>query len=158
MTSTATFPSADFPGHPGLALDHPDDWYPLTDVALPLAVAKHVPEGDFRPNVVVAVTRVRGDVTLDQAIETTMGRLTGLDGYAEVGREHVEVDGWPGFRAELSFADPRVGTMAQAIRIAVVARGSVADLVEMTGSCTAAQVESTWPEIRAVQSSLKITA
>jgi hypothetical protein len=37
-----------------------------------------------------------------------------------------------------------------------VDRGPVADLVELTGSCLAPQVEVAWPEIRGVQDSLRV--
>lgn len=159
MTIQVTSPSDEFPAPPRLALTLPDDWHALPDAALPLAAAKTVPEGHFRPNVVVVVTRVRAAYTLDQAVEATMARLTGLEGYAEIGREHLEVGGWPAFRAEVSFSDPRSGgTMAQAVRLVRVQRGPVADIVEMTGSCLAPQVEAVWPEIRAVQGSLQIDA
>jgi len=157
MTLQVTSPGDDFPAPPRLTVDIPDDWHTLPDVALPLAVAKTVPEDNFRPNVVAVVTRIRAAYTLEAAVEAAMAKLTPLDGFAEIGRENLEVDGWPAFRVEVAFTDTRSGaTMAQALRLVRVDRGPVADLVELTGSCLAPQVEVAWPEIRAVQSSLRI--
>lgn len=158
MTQTLTSPSEAFPAPPALALQYPDGWYPLPEAGLALAVAKTVPEGQFRPNVVVAVTRLRSGATLDQAVVAATAKLAGLDGYTEVGREHTTVSGLPGFRIEVTFADGRGATMAQALRLVLVDRGPVVDLVEMTGSCLAPQVESTWQEIRDIQSSLRVDA
>jgi len=155
--TTVQFPSQDFPAPPALTLDCPEGWRPLTNVATQLAVGKEVPEGQFRPNVIAAVTRVRSTYTLDDAIREVTEALTPLDGYAEVGRETTEVDGRTMFRIEVTFSDPHGATMAQAIRLFVLDRGPVRDLVQLTGSCLAPQVESTWPEIRAIQASLRIT-
>jgi hypothetical protein len=155
-TTTVTFPSAGFPGPVALTMDCPDGWYPLDDVATQLAVAKRVPEGAFRPNVIATVTRVRAAYTIDDAVQETVEALGRLEGYAEVGRETIEVDGRPLFRIEVGFTDLHGATMAQAVRVVVVERGPVHDVVQLTGSCLAPQVDSTWPEIRAIQSSLRI--
>jgi hypothetical protein len=43
------------------------------------------------------------------------------------------------------------------VRIVLVDRGPVKDLVQVTGSCTAAQMQSVLPEIREIQDSLAIS-
>ena len=54
--------------------------------------------------------------------------------------------------------DADAGTLVQAIRLAVVDRGLVEDLVQITGTCHAMQVPDTWESIRGIQESLTIAA
>jgi hypothetical protein len=50
-----------------------------------------------------------------------------------------------------------VGTITQAVRIAYVDHGEVADLIQITGPCTGEQAQQLWPAVRAIQDSLTIT-
>ncbi|WP_265520576.1 LpqN/LpqT family lipoprotein [Oerskovia flava] len=158
MSTQLAYPSADFPGPVGVGIDQPEGWQPLPDVAVPLALAKDVEAGAFRPNVIVIVSRVRRQYGLEQAVAELLGKLTGVDGYTEIGREERDVAGFPGFRVEASFPDAQGGTLAQAVRLTVVDRGPVLDMVQTTGTCAGHQMAGTWPEIRAIQDSLRITA
>ncbi|GAA1411921.1 LpqN/LpqT family lipoprotein [Oerskovia paurometabola] len=156
MPSTLQFPSEQFPAYPGVSLDQPDGWQPLPEVGLPLALAKDAAGGEFRANVITVLNRVRAEHTLDQAIGEVVARLTALPQYKELGRSEIDVQGHAGFRIEGIFAEPTLGALVQAVRIVLVDRGPVKDLVQVTGSCTGAQMPSTLPEIRAIQDSLSI--
>ena len=156
MPSTLQFPSEQFPGYPGVGLVQPEGWQPLPEVGLPLALAKDAADGEFRANVITVLNRVRAEHSLDQAVGEVVARLTGLPQFQELGRSEIEVQGNAGFRMEGLFAEPTLGMLVQAVRIVLVDRGPVKDLVQVTGSCTGAQMPSTLPEIRAIQDSLSI--
>lgn len=156
MAGQATYPSAQFPGYPTVSLDYPDGWSPLPTPASPLAVVLDAEPGAFRANVVTAIARLDAGATLDQVRSTIVGTFEGLPGYAEVGREELEVDGRPGFRIEGSFSDPQAGTLVQAVRVALVEHDGVTDVVQLTGTCTAPQVETVFGDIRSIQESVGI--
>ncbi|MET4224129.1 LpqN/LpqT family lipoprotein [Oerskovia enterophila] len=158
MSTVLSYPSADFPAPVRVSIDCPEDWAPLPEVALPLALAKVVAPGEFRPNVIVVVSRTRKQFTLENAVSEVVTKLTGLAGYAELGREEREIAGHPGFRIEGAFTDAEGGTLVQAVRTTIVDRGPVVDLVQVTGSCSGAQAEQLLVEIRAIQESLRIEA
>ncbi|HWS57453.1 MAG TPA: LpqN/LpqT family lipoprotein [Actinotalea sp.] len=149
----AEFPSAVFPGYPTVSVEHPDTWSPVVIPTSPLALARTVAEGDFRPNVVVAFARVRGSATLPDVCADVIAKLTGLPGYEEVGRSEERAEGFAVFRIEGSFSDPRVGTLVQAVRMVLIPRGEVSDVVQMTGTCAGSQVEAVYGEIRAILAS-----
>jgi hypothetical protein len=155
--TTVQYPSVDFPGQPALAIEVPEGWAPFPGAGLPLAVAAEVPEGQFRPTVIVSISRIRPGHTLQEAIDQVLAGLTTAEGYSEVGREEREIAGFPGFRIEGAFRDARVGTITQAVRIAYVDHGEVADLIQITGTCTGEQAQQLWPAVRAIQDSLTIT-
>jgi hypothetical protein len=157
VPTTLQFPSEQFPAYPGVSLDQPEGWAPLPEVGLPLALAKDAVDGEFRANVIAVLNRVRAELTLEQATAEVVGRLSGLPQYKELGRSEIEVGGHAGFRVEGVFAEPSLGAMVQAVRIVLVDRGPVKDLVQVTGSCTGAQMQSVLPEIRAIQDSLAIS-
>jgi hypothetical protein len=154
---TVQFPSEQFPAYPAVSLDLPDGWRPLPEVGLPLALAKNTAGGEFGANVITVLNRVRAEHTLEQATAEVLARLTGLPQYKELGRAQIEVDGHDGFRIEGIFAEPTLGPFVQAVRIVLVDRGPVKDVVQVTGSCTGAQMQGTLPEIRAIQDTLRIT-
>ncbi|WP_378144729.1 LpqN/LpqT family lipoprotein [Cnuibacter sp. UC19_7] len=154
MTNTITFPGENTPAFPAVALDLPDDWREIVVAGTVLAGAKSVPEGEFRPNVVVALSRFARGYTLDDAIRTVTEKVESIDGAVELGRDDHEVLGRPGFRIEFSYPDPRVGTLMQGVRIAVIEHGAVADLVQITATATGTQATELWGELRDVQSSL----
>ena len=153
---TLQFPSEQFPAYPGVSLVQPDGWQALPEVGLPLALAREADSGEFRANVITVLNRVRAEHTLDQAVDEVVGRLTTLPQYQELGRSEIEVQGHAGFRIEGLFAEPSLGLLVQAVRIVLVDRGPVNDLVQVTGSCTGAQMQSVLPEIREIQDSLTI--
>jgi hypothetical protein len=157
MSRTLTFPSSDAPALPIVSLDVPDDWHVLSTTAALLAAAKEVEQGEFRPNVVVSISRYGSGYTLDTAIESVIEKVRAIHGVAELGRDRPEVLGRAGFRIEFSYPDTRAGTLVQAVRLALVANGPALDLVEVTATATAAQASAIWPEIRAIQSSATLS-
>jgi len=156
MSSVLAYPSADFPAPVGVRLDCPEGWVPLPEVALPLALAQVVPAGQFRPNVIVVVSRSRKPFTVRDAADEVVARLTGVDGFTEMGRQELEVGGLEGFRMEGAFPDASGGTLVQAVRTTVVDRGPVVDIVQVTGSCAGTQAATVLAEIRAIQESLQL--
>lgn len=155
---TIAYPSPQFPGYPQVTMDCPEGWSPLPIPQVHLAVAADVEEGKFRPNVVVVLSRLREDQTLEATVADVLSRYEPLPEYAEVGRAEADVSGFPGFRIECSWHDDTAGTVAQALRLAVVEHDGVRDLIQVTGTCRGTQVEVVWPWIRAIQDSVKVTA
>ncbi|WP_425955073.1 LpqN/LpqT family lipoprotein [Xylanimonas sp. McL0601] len=152
------YPSPQFPALPAVTLDCPDGWSPVPTPQAHLAVGLDVEEGQFRPNVVVILSRLLPGQTLEGTAADAIARLEVLPGYEEVGREDADVAGRPGFRIECSWSDETAGTVAQAVRLAVVEHDGVRDLVQVTGTARGTQVEVAWPWIRAIQDSLTIEA
>lgn len=136
-----TFPSDAFPALPSITVDLPDDWSPISvPGTIAAAAAPDVP-GEFRPNVVVSVTRFGADYSLDLAAQVVADKFAGLEQAHELGRDRITVDGLEWAHIESTFIDPRVGTLVQAAHLAVVPNGPCADLVQVTGSVTAAQAK-----------------
>lgn len=152
----AEFPSEVFPGYPTVSVEHPDTWSPVLLPTSPLALARTAAEGEFRPNVVVAFARVRGSATLPDVSADVIAKFTGLPGYEEVGRSEEQTAGVAVFRIEGSFSDPRVGTLVQAVRMVLIPRGEVSDVVQVTGTCAATQVEAVYGEIRSILASVAV--
>jgi hypothetical protein len=123
---------------------------PLAEVVV--AVAKEHAADEFRPNVVVAVSRNTPDFTLEMAVGAIAQKLIGLTDREEVVNVATEISGFAAHRIEVTFSDPRVGTIAQAVTLVLVPNGGFVDLVQLTGSCTASQIESTFGEIRSILS------
>lgn len=153
MSHTLTFPGDSAPAYPSVALTLPDDWHALSVSGAVLAAGKTVPAGEFRPNVVVALSRFGADYTLETAIAAVIARVESIDGVVELGRDSTPLLGREGFRIEFSYPDARVGTLMQALRIAVVENGPVVDLVQVTATTTGVQAKDVWEEIREIQSS-----
>lgn len=150
--SVLRFPSDAFPAAPVLSMPCPAGWVALAGVGLPLAAAKEVPAGQFRPNVLVTVQRLGADHT-DAASRAEVGaRLKALPRFAETLREDAcEVLGSTGLRVEGYFADGKGGTLVQALRMVVLHNGPVVDVVQITGTCAGDQVSDAFAEIREIQ-------
>jgi hypothetical protein len=157
MSRTLTFPSSDAPALPIVSLEVPDDWHVISTTAALLAAAKEVEQGEFRPNVVVSISRFGAGYTLDTAIQSVIAKVASIEGVAELGRDRPEVLGRAGFRVEFSYPDARAGTLVQAVRLALVSNGPALDLVEVTATATAAQAAQLWNEIRTIQSSASLS-
>ncbi|WP_066043323.1 LpqN/LpqT family lipoprotein [Herbiconiux solani] len=153
MTHTLTFPGESAPAFPSVTLTLPDDWQALSVSGAVLAAGKTVEQGQFRPNVVVAVSRFGSDYSLQTAIDAVVARVASIPGVVELGREELEVLGTPGYRIEFSYPDERVGTLMQGVRIAVVENGPVTDLVQLTVTATGEQATELWGELREIQAS-----
>jgi hypothetical protein len=158
MSYSISFPGDSAPALPSIGLTVPDDWSPLAVAGAMLATGKKVEQGEFRPNVVVAISRFAQGYALQTAIDAVIGRVESIEGVKELGRDAHEVVGREGFRIEFSYPDPRVGTLMQAVRIAVVENGPVADLVQVTATTTGKQATEFWDEIRAIQDSAVTTS
>lgn len=158
MTSrTLTFPSEAFPAYPRLSMDVPEGWVALAGVGLPLAAAREVPAGQFRPNVLVTVQRFGAGHTLAVARAEVNGRLKDLPKFTETLRENsAEVLGTTGLRVEGYFSDGKGGTLVQAVRMAVLVSGAVCDVVQITGTCSGSQVDPAFGEIRDIQDTLAL--
>jgi hypothetical protein len=156
MTSqTLTFPSEAFPAYPQLSMVTPAGWVALAGVGLPLAAAREVPQGQFRPNVLVTVQRSGAGHTLADARKEVDARFKDLPRFTETLREDAaEVLGAAGLRVEGYFSDGKGGTLVQAVRMALLQRGAVCDVVQITGTCAGSQVDPAFGEIRAIQDSL----
>ncbi|WP_454041329.1 hypothetical protein [Cellulosimicrobium sp. Marseille-Q8652] len=150
------YPSDDFPAPVGVRVTAPDGWLPLPHVALPLALGREVPEGEFNPNVIVVVSRVRADATLDDAHVEVVRKLRPLPKLRELGSGELEVDGLAGRWVEASFKGGAGTVLVQSVRTVVVPRGPVADVVQTTGTCTVVQHPWAGDEIRAIQESLRL--
>lgn len=153
MTSTLTFPSDSAPAFPAVSLELPDDWAAFGTAGAVLAAGRAVPSGEFRPNVIVAVSRFGAGFTLEQATAEVTAQVAAIEGVVELGRDTLEVLGTEGFRIEFSYTDERVGTLMQAVRIAVIENGPVTDLVQITATATGEQATTLWGELRDIQSS-----
>ena len=155
MGAVLTFPSEAFPAAPSLQVVQPEGWVALAGVGLPLALAQEVPTGQFRPNVLVTVTRFGADFTVAAARKDVAKRLKELPRFTETLREDAaELLGVPGLRVEGYFSDGRGGTLVQALRMCVLPAGPVFDVVQITGTCAGAQVDSAFAQIREIQDSL----
>lgn len=156
MTSqTLTFPSEAFPAYPQLSMVTPTGWVALAGVGLPLAAAREVPAGQFRPNVLVTVQRFGAGHTVADARKEADARFKDLPRFAETLREDAaEVLGGTGLRVEGYFSDGKGGTLVQAVRMALLQRGAVCDVVQITGTCAGGQVDPAFGEIRDIQDSL----
>ncbi|GAA2227328.1 hypothetical protein N1031_03110 [Herbiconiux moechotypicola] len=156
MTHTISFPSEAAPAFPSLSLSVPDDWKPLAVSGAVLAAGKSVEQGQFRPNVVVAVSRFAPGYALATAVEGVIKRVEAIEGVAELGRDELDVLGQPGYRIEFSYPDPRVGLLMQAVRIAVIDHGTAVDLVQITATASGPQAQEYWGELREVQASASL--
>ncbi|HWV76647.1 MAG TPA: LpqN/LpqT family lipoprotein [Isoptericola sp.] len=154
--STLAYPSDQFPAFPAVSLDRPDGWSALPTPQAQLAIVRDA-AGEFRANVVVVITRLLPDQTLETVAKEAAARLEALPGYEEVGRIEVEISGHPGFRIEGAWTTPDTGTVAQALRATVVEHHGMRDLVQITGTCSGDQVQALWETIRSVQDSVRIT-
>lgn len=157
MTSRISYPSAEFPAPVSLSLELPDGWVGRPTSGTVLAAFKPGAADEFTPNVVVTTSRFGGDYRLEAATAVVEQSVNEIPDVAVLGSETLDIAGFPGFRIEFSFTDPRVGTLVQAVRVVVIPNGEVSDLVTVTGSTTATQAQTLWPELRAVQESLTAT-
>jgi hypothetical protein len=158
MPTSIEFPGPDFPAYPKVTLTCPDDWAALPIPEVLVAASKQSPEGEFRPNVVVAVTRYSAGFQLGEAVAAVAAKLASLESHELVVDEEAEAAGYPAHRTEVTFSDPRVGTLAQAVYLVAVQNGGYVDLLQVTGSCSASQIEGTFGEIREILATVSISA
>ncbi len=154
--STVTYPSETFPGFPEVVMDCPEGWVPRSVPEAQIAIIQERPEGEFRPNVLVVIQRLRPEQTFDEVVQRTLAKFEATPGYQEVGRVKTTVSGMPALRIEGAWTSETTGTMAQALRMAVVDHHGVRDVVEITGTCAGAQAKEVWSTVRAIQDSVEL--
>ncbi len=155
MAGSVTNPSEAFPPAVGIRLDYPDGWAPLAGAGVHLAVIREGQPGEFRPNVVVTVKRVDAAFTLGAAVQQLRAKLSGLPDYRQQQEEDREVLGTDGFATEGEYVHPQAGALAIVATMAVITRPNAVDLVEVSGTCTAAQAETLLDEVRAILGSAR---
>ncbi|WP_435299357.1 hypothetical protein [Timonella sp. A28] len=156
MSSTLVFPSEAFPQFPRIEIERPEGWNALAAVGLPLALAKDVPAGVFRPNVLVTLTRLGADHTVDQARKAFTAKTKALPRYKEESSHVVDREDCEGFTVEGRFAGGRGEIIHQIVTVMVINRGYVFDVVEITGTCSALTGDNGKKEIREILSSVHV--
>lgn len=158
MTTTVSYPSAEFPAFAGASVQVPEGWVPLVAVGPLLAVGKEPrEERTFQPNVIVTSRRTLG-ATLEDAAKATVESLRSSKEWEETGQEYREgFGGRPAFRIEGAFVADQVGTVYQAALVTVVERGPFVDIVQAVGSCTASQVAECLTDIRGMIESAELS-
>ena len=154
--STVTYPSETFPGFPEVVMDCPEGWVPRSVPEAQIAIIQERPEGEFRPNVLVVIQRMRETQTFDEVVQQALTRFEATPGYQEVGRVKTTISGLPAIRIEGAWTSETTGTMAQALRMAIVEHDGVRDVVEITGTCAGAQAKEMWTTVRAIQDSVEL--
>lgn len=154
--STVTYPSETFPGFPEVVMDCPEGWVPRNLPEAQIAIIQERPEGEFRPNVLVVIQRMRPEQTFDEVVQRALAKFEATPGYQEVGRVKTTVSGLPAIRVEGAWTHETAGTMAQALRMAIVEHDGVRDVVEITGTCAGVQAKEMWPTVRAIQDSVEL--
>ncbi len=154
MTKLLTYPSDEFPAPISLTMALPQQWEPLVAVGVHLGAVKQMPTGEFTPNVIVEVTRFGGAYTLQQSVELAQRNAAAAKRYKYTRRESATVVGVEGFVLDGEFPQPRGGALLQTVRLAVVDRGSVVDLVQVTGTCAQAQQALVWDELQQIADSI----
>jgi hypothetical protein len=154
--SKVTYPSDTFPGFPEVTMDCPEGWVTLSVPEAQMAIIQERPEGEFRPNVLVVIQRMPPSQTFDEVVQEALTKFEATPGYKEVGRVKTTVSGLPAIRVEGAWTSEKTGTMAQALRMAIVEHDGVRDVVEITGTCAGAQAKEIWTTVRAIQDSVEL--
>ncbi|WP_402372586.1 LpqN/LpqT family lipoprotein [Isoptericola rhizosphaerae] len=156
--TTVSYPSETFPGFPQVTMDCPEGWSPHSVPPAQLAITQERPAGEFRPNVIVVMQRLRPEQSFEDVVRQAVDKLEATPGYEEVGRTETTLAGFPAARVEGAWTTEQTGTIAQALRIAVVEHDGVRDVVEITGTCAGQQATEVWPTIRAIQDSFDLVS
>lgn len=146
---------------PVVGLDLPAGWEPFALPEALVAAAESERQGPFRANVVVTVRRVATTTAdaggaLSLAVEQNTAALEAAERWAELGSEYRSVLGLDGYRVEGSFVMPGAGTVFQALQLATIDHGSLADVIALTATCGADQGERLVPVLRAVLESARL--
>lgn len=157
MSQTLSFPSDAFPAYPHLSLNAPKDWQALAAVGLPIAVAKEVPAGQFRPNILVTLARFGGDYNFAAARKGLDLKLKKLPRYRETERTEAPFLGGEGLHIAGRFTAAKGELIRQSVSIAVINRGHVFDVVEITATSTLVSGDNVVSEIQEIINSLSVT-
>ncbi|WP_051196778.1 hypothetical protein [Jonesia quinghaiensis] len=154
--SRATFPSPAFPAYPALSMNKPEGWVELAAVGLPLAIAADVPAKQFRPNVLVTMTRHGVDHSMEAAERDLASRLKRLTRFREESRVQDEAFGGQRLTITGRFSSGRGEIIHQVVTVVVINRGYVYDVVEITGTCSAQSGENIRNDVVDIMKSLDI--
>ena len=154
MSNLLTFPSDQFPALTPLQMSAPQGWEPLTAVGVHLGVVKPMSAGQFTPNLIVEITGFGGIYTLAQAVDLVQRNAGAAKGYKFTRREEITFAGTQGYVLDGVVPQPRGGALMQTVRLAVIDRGSVVDLVQATGTCAKAQEPLAWATLHEIADSI----
>lgn len=157
MSLNVSFPSEAFPAYPRLSVQTPTDWVALAAVGLPLAVAKTVDEGKFRPNVLVTIARFGAEYSPEAAIKALDAKLKKLPRYKEMSKVREPYLGGEGQHVVGRFAGAKGQMVRQSVSIAVINRGHVYDVLEITGTSALIPGDNIESEIQAIIDSLTVS-
>lgn len=157
MTETLTFPSEAFPAYPSLSAPQPEGWVALAAVGLPLALARETDGQGFRPNVLVTVTRSGAGHSIDKALETLNQRLKKVSRYKELSRDVEYGEELSHAIIEGRFAGGKGELIKQIVRLVVIKRGFVFDVVEITGTVSLLTGDNGEEEMRAIVAGVSIS-
>lgn len=149
MTLTS-FPSAEFPGFPSIALDRPEGWQARAASDTVLAVVEDRDDDTFSPNVVATVTRIAAPYTLDDAATAADVYIGGLVEVEQIDSARVQLNGRAWAVTEFAHIAEGAGTLVQVLAVTVVENGPFADVVRLTGSVSPVGFETTLPQVRAI--------
>jgi hypothetical protein len=157
MTTTLTYPSAQFPGPPSVSVDIPEGWSPVRVPGTLLAARRTDTGGRFAPNVVVRGFTRSGDFTVGRALGELKSYVQDrADGQMDAPFA-VEIDAVPFVGVNVSWRDDRVGDVVQAHLFAGARRGQVVDLIQVTGSVGGEQVGVEYSSLQTLMQTVRVT-
>jgi len=133
--TTLSYPSDRFPAPPSVSLDIPDDWEPVSVPAVVLAARQAGEQRAFTANVIVRVgTRAGLDQPADALMELA-GAVQGRQDATVGDMQHVELDGLPFVRVDVSWTDPRgIAIRQHHLFTGLPREDGLQDFVHLTGS------------------------
>ncbi len=155
-----TFPGSEFPGFPRIELTLPEGW--RRDVAADAVIVGYDPASPahFRTNVVVTVTRTRGDLPVE-VYARRFAEEAGQDPTFQVyGESPIEVSGYPGVLRLQSRRPENLGyevIQAQYLVLVPTTHAELSDLVQLHASAAVDAAEATMDKFRTMVSSLRAT-
>lgn len=156
MTTSMSFPSADFPGFPYLSVEAPEQWVGLGAVGLPLALARNVEGQTFRPSLLVSVSRVGAESSFESQCSALLARLKKLPRFKEVLRDESQGPLGQELFVEGRFVGGKGELLKQFVRVVFIKRGFVYDVVEITGTVSLLTRDNGEDEVRDLVHSVEI--
>lgn len=151
-----TYPSATFPGPPGVTIDVPDTWAPVRVGGTLMSCRRITSDHGFAPNVVIRGFQRTADFTMRHALE----ELRGFVGDQQAGSVddpfELELGGVPFLGVNVSWTDPEIGTVVQIHLFAGSRRGRIIDLVQATGSVGGDDAQTSYAEVQQILQTVRI--
>jgi hypothetical protein len=155
--STLAYPSADFPGHPSVALEVPDGWEPAHAPGTTLA-ARLPREGGFAPNVLVTIASCGPEFDVQESLGQISSLATSRGG--TVSEPYAaELGGAQFVGCDATWPDPDVETVLQANLFHLVRSGSPdagAHVVQLTGAVGGPDAVDDYELIRQVLTTVRV--